>query len=75
MHPEQKKRIRRIIEHAIGVLAAAIVAGLFTFFQQLASGAGLCPDPAASAEQAGLIGATLKGGHSVLKAKAGTLFL
>lgn len=73
--PDKKKQFKRITEDVVGVLIAALLAGLFTFIQELAQGTGICPDPTSNVNKAGAIGASLKGGHAIIRAKIGSMFL
>lgn len=75
MNLDKKSKFNRILEHVVGVLVAAALAGLFTFLQSIAADTGLCSNPEASLQQGGALGGIIKAGHSYLKVKSGTFFL
>lgn len=60
-----KEIAKRAGEQALSILLAAAAAAGIAFIQALAAKSGACPNVVANPETASILGATLKGSHSI----------
>jgi len=59
-----ESNISSLKKQATPIVVSALMAATFTFFQSLAAAGGLCPPVPASPQEAGALGAVIKGSHS-----------
>ncbi len=68
-----KQYMKAVAVQATSILLAALAAAAITFFQSLMNSMSAGAIPPASPEEAGIIGALLKGSHSVVIASRGII--
>lgn len=68
-----KEYAKGVATQATAILLAALGAAAIAFFQSAANSTGLCPLPAPTVQDAGLLGALIKGVHSAMLMGHGTL--
>lgn len=59
-----KEYLKSVGTQATAILIAAAGAAAFTFFQSVASSTGVCPEPAVSVTETGILGGVFKAAHS-----------